>query len=239
MEHEIWRDVVGYEGKYQVSNIGNARSLNFMRTGRMQNLSSSIKRDGYAHVTLTKDGKHKTYLLHRLIAEAFIPNPENKPCIDHINTIRNDNRVENLRWCTYSENIRNPISYERYKQYAKIRCLGKKQSLEVRQRQSERSKGILNNFYGKKHTEATIQRLKEYKSSEEYLRKVCKPVTQYDVGGNKIKDWVCAKYAEMELSLRIGSISQCLKGRAKLCGGFKWKYAENPQEILDDYFASR
>lgn len=58
----------------------------------------------------------KTYKLHRVVAELFIPNPDNKRCIDHINTIRTDNRVENLRWCSQKENINNPLSIQKYKQ---------------------------------------------------------------------------------------------------------------------------
>ena len=63
--------------------------------------------DGYMRVGLCKDGKEKRFSIHRLIALAFIPNPLNKPCIDHINRIRDDNRIENLRWVTYSENSQN------------------------------------------------------------------------------------------------------------------------------------
>ena len=66
--------------------------------------------DGYMRVGLCKDGKEKRFSIHRLIALAFIPNPLNKPCIDHINRIRDDNRIENLRWATYSENNQNAIT---------------------------------------------------------------------------------------------------------------------------------
>lgn len=66
--------------------------------------------NGYVHMCFSKEGKHYHKYLHRLIAEAFIPNPENKPEIDHINGVRNDNRVENLRWATKTENMNNPLT---------------------------------------------------------------------------------------------------------------------------------
>ena len=62
---------------------------------------------GYKHVNLSKQGKHKTHKIHRLVAQHYIPNPENKPCVDHINRIKTDNRLENLRWVTLSENGQN------------------------------------------------------------------------------------------------------------------------------------
>ena len=66
-----------------------------------------------------KDGKRHNVRLHRIIAEAFIPNPDNKPCIDHINTIITDNRIENLRWCSQKENMNNPITTKKMSEYNK------------------------------------------------------------------------------------------------------------------------
>lgn len=119
---EIWKDIEGYEGLYQVSNEGRVKSLErtvesvshgkpcirhikgYMRAFNINPIN------GYLEVSLNKEGTKKTYNVHRLVAEAFIPNPDNKPCIDHINTIKDDNRVENLRWCTQKENLNNPLS---------------------------------------------------------------------------------------------------------------------------------
>lgn len=108
-ESEVWKDVVGWEGLYKVSNFGNVLSIR-----RNKLLTPYIDHNGYIKVVLSLNGQsHKA--VHRLMAEAFIPNPDNKPYIDHINTIRGDNRLENLRWVTSKENNNNPISIENSK----------------------------------------------------------------------------------------------------------------------------
>ena len=105
---EEWKPVIGYEGIYEVSDCGNVRSLNYNKSGKVKLLKQITAKDGYLVVCLHKNGKQKEGKVHRLVATAFIPNPDNKPCIDHISTIRNDNRVENLRWATSMENSNNP-----------------------------------------------------------------------------------------------------------------------------------
>jgi hypothetical protein len=108
---EIWKDIVGYEGIYQVSNLGRVKSLqrfvklkqNLNRIVR-ERILVPIKRDGYLVVNLSKNNYHKLYIIHRLVASSFIPNLENKKEVNHINGVREDNRLENLEWCTRSEN---------------------------------------------------------------------------------------------------------------------------------------
>ena len=107
---EEWKDIEGYEGLYQVSNLGNVRSLWFEKE-RLLKLYKDMK--GYYRITLCKNGRQQNRSVHRLVAEAFIPNIDNKPSIDHINTIKNDNRVENLRWVTNKENSNNPLTKEK------------------------------------------------------------------------------------------------------------------------------
>lgn len=109
---EIWKNIKGYEGLYQVSNLGRVKSLDYRHTGKEKVLTVGIK-DGYFIVNLWKNRRGKTTKVHRLVAEAFLPNPENKPHIDHVNTDRTDNRVENLRWCTIQENNNNPITRQK------------------------------------------------------------------------------------------------------------------------------
>lgn len=132
---EIWKDIKDYEGLYQVSNLGRIKSLDRIIKSGVSNsgyskingkiLKQKLGKDGYLSVQLWKKGKGKWFIAHRLIAIAFIPNPQNKPYIDHINTIRNDNRIENLRWATREENDHNPITLKNRigKCGIKIKCL--------------------------------------------------------------------------------------------------------------------
>lgn len=101
---EEWRDV-SINKQYEVSNLGRVRNK---RTGH---ISDDRNNDGYPRVSLRIEGRMKPYLIHRLVAKAFIPNPENKPMVDHINRVKGDNRVSNLRWATPSENARNYHTY--------------------------------------------------------------------------------------------------------------------------------
>lgn len=112
MMNEIWKDIKGYEGLYQVSNLGNVKSLCNNKT-RKEKILKPKQRKGYLYVGLCKNGKVKQYLVHRLVAEHFIPNPNNLPQIDHINTNKTDNRVENLRWVTQKENSNNPLTIDK------------------------------------------------------------------------------------------------------------------------------
>ena len=105
---EIWKDVIGYEGLYEVSSFGNFRKL--CDNGSFKMLKPTSNNWGYYTIGLWKNKKVRQFRISRLVAEAFISNPENKPYVDHIDTDKSNNRVDNLRWVTPSENSNNNLS---------------------------------------------------------------------------------------------------------------------------------
>lgn len=102
------KEVFGYEGLYLIDTLGNIISMPKLQGSRFVNqyklLGTKINRTGYKEVALSKNNKTKTYLLHRLIATHFIENPHNYKCVNHKNGMKTDNRIENLEWCTVSQN---------------------------------------------------------------------------------------------------------------------------------------
>lgn len=120
----IWKSIPGFEGYYEASNDGKIRSVDhevpFLAKGYIKThykvkgrVLSNRATGKYYSVQLCKDGVKQPFLVHRLIALTFIPNPDNKPCVDHRNGCTFDNSVENLRWATFCENSNNPITLKR------------------------------------------------------------------------------------------------------------------------------
>lgn len=120
LQMEQFKDVVGWENQYEVSNLGTVRTKERLhvfderqgcRTMLVEGkIKSMSKNNGYWRVTLYSGLVKKHMTVHRLVAQAFIPNPDNKPCINHISGIKTDNRVENLEWVTYKENSEHAIA---------------------------------------------------------------------------------------------------------------------------------
>lgn len=114
---EIWKDVPGYEGLYQVSNIGRVKACAKIdgkgRTRKERMLKPTITEHHYYRVGLVKEGQRKQYLVHRLVAVTFIPNINNLPFINHLDECGLNNRVENLEWCDFEYNIKYGTAIER------------------------------------------------------------------------------------------------------------------------------
>lgn len=157
---ETWKDIPGYEGIYEASNAGKVRTKegkttyterHGARVWKQRELKQKTDKLGYKRVSLWKDGKHKTWLVHRLVAITFIPNPEEHSIINHKDTKPGNNHVENLEWCDHLHNVRHA-----FKNHLHARCqrviltdqhTGEKHefhSLAAANRFIGRSKGYLN-----------------------------------------------------------------------------------------------
>ena len=109
--NERWLPIKGYEGLYEISNYGRVRSLNYRNKGIRKVLSCHARLGYYIKVSLVKGGVSKYYRVHRLVAQAFLPEPlEGQTQVEHINTNKRDNRVENLRWCSPKGNMANELT---------------------------------------------------------------------------------------------------------------------------------
>lgn len=119
---EIWKDITGYEGLYQVSNLGRVRSLDryvthsrgvvkYIRKGCV--LKQNTDKGGYKYVGLYKDGKVKYIKVHRLVAQVFLHNPDNLPEVNHIDENKSNNRVDNIEWCSHKQNCNHGTRNER------------------------------------------------------------------------------------------------------------------------------
>ncbi len=132
MKKEIWKDIPGYEGLYQVSSCGNVRSMNYRGLGKVKVLKTAEDKRGYTHVNLFKDKIPKTCQVHRLVAIAFIPNPNNLPQINHKDCNPRNNHIENLEWCDAKYNSQyiygwhEPVRKQLYVQYLKEKQIKKK-----------------------------------------------------------------------------------------------------------------
>lgn len=211
MTIEIWKDIVGYEGYYQVSNLGNVRSLDRLVkhpkggdklvNGKILKSKSYDEKKSYPSVMLNKNGERKTFNVHRLVARAF---PEvcgewfDGCCVDHIDTNHGNNNCKNLRICTHHENNMNPITRKKYHDMQ----VGKKKNFTIW------NKGI------------KLPQLSGENSGRS------RAILQFDMCGNFIAEWVNTTSAAESIGIARTSITNCLVGRSKNAFGCLWKYKE-------------
>lgn len=115
---EIWKPINNFEDYYEISNFGNIRKIGgknqFGKFKIFKNIKPYMNEKGYLKVGLSKNNRRKIYKLHRLVAEHFLPNPNNYPEINHIDFNKQNNRVDNLEWCTHKENIQHYWENKKY-----------------------------------------------------------------------------------------------------------------------------
>lgn len=195
---EEWRDIKGYEGLYQVSNLGRVKSLNYLNTGREQFLIAANDTAGYKIVSLCKNSKRKTCTIHKLVATAFIPNPNKLPMINHKDENKANNEIDNLEWCTASYN----------NSYGTI----------IQRSMLTRKK---NNPNGECYAKTVLTRNKRKRFNAE------KRVIQYSKSEDLICEYKSLHEAQRKTGINNRHISECCRGKRPFAGGFIWRYNDN------------
>lgn len=196
---EIWKDVPGYEGLYQVSNLGRVKRLPLGKQWPYRRTHNNIRKqhikNGYYQVNLSKENEVKWICVHRLVALAFIPNPNNLPCINHRDENKLNNNIENLEWCTYSYNARYGTAKQRQLQAVKH--------------------SDPNNLRVQKNLETRA------KNNQPNARRA---ILQLNLQGEVISRFRSMSEASRITGSALSDICNCCKGKRKTSNGFKWKY---------------
>ena len=189
--NEVWKSIKGHDEKYMVSNYGRVKSLNRLvnkrdgqRIVKEKFLSININNKGYCQVSLTTKHKPKLHFIHRLVGEAFIPNPKNKPNINHKDLNPYNNSVGNLEWCTQKENVKHAIDNGRYENVFKVAKNKKPKDFNNHLRKSVVQLDINGNFI--KEWDGIGNASKHFKTNGANIVKVCKG-KQHTAGGFKWK----------------------------------------------------
>ena len=248
MVEEIWKDIKDFEGRYQISNEGRVKSLarKFIdRSGREQNIKERIlklrnDKDGYKVISIRDgSGKRKSFRVHRLVCEAFIPNPDNKPQVNHIDEDKSNNRICNLEWCTCTENNNHGTRTARAikntakalsKMVGQYTLDGELVKVFQSTHEAERQTGFNHSNIaavanGKSQTACNL----EISVSKELLKSargkgLSKPVAQYTLDNELVKVWNSPIEAEREGGFNRSNISKVALGKQKAHKGYIWKY---------------
>lgn len=231
---EQWKTIKDYEGLYEVSNIGRVKSLKY---GKEKILKSYIANTGYLVVTLCKNNESKHFMVHRLVAFAFVDGWFEGAEIDHIDTNRENNIWTNLRWVTHRGNMNNELTLQHKSEAQKGRIVSeetkqkiseshkaKQLSDEHKRNISESLSGENNPMYGRQHTEETKNKMSEnhadYNGSKNPKAKKI-----YCVELDKVFDTI--KECAEELNINYTNIINVCRGRQKTAGGYHFIYYED------------
>lgn len=212
---EIWKNVP-FDVRYKVSNIGNVMSRVYHKEHLLKPV---LHNTGYYFVRI----KSRMYMVHRLVAMAFIPTQDASLHIDHIDGNKLNNCVENLKWCTQKENNNNPITRKRISEGVR----GLKRTPEQRQRMSEAQQKVKTRL-GRHHSKETLEKFKQRKPS--MLGKIgaenpkSMPVAIIDNDDKIIETFANSLLAYQKYGIARESICRCCNGRQKTAGGYRWIY---------------
>lgn len=243
---ELWRTIPGYPDTYQVSNLGRVRSCINPGDHKRSDLWHIVKGipSTYGHLRVTIKGK--LVFVHRLVALAWIPNPNNYPIINHKNEDPADNRVENLEWCTVkynnsygtirerirSKHINHPSHSKSVKQFSiDGKLLNSYPSVAEASRVTGISKSSINKFLSGKIKSPTTGFLWSYDDSipsvvDRYSLYKPRPVAQYTLDGRFVKEFISMSIAARETGISQGNIYGCCIGKRKRTGLFTWRYKD-------------
>ena len=201
---EKWSAISGYEGRYEVSTLGGVRSLAKPGTQLSGRVLTPVKVHDYLYVTLCKDGTKKRCAIHRLVAAAFIPNPDSKPGVNHKDGNKGNNSVANLEWVTYSEN--NKHAFANGLMYAYDRS-GKKNPMYGKHHSESARDKIANVHRGLTHTEETKAKMsrahKGRTFSEEHKKRLSESLKRAKKGVQWVNNGTEQRVVKPEIAIQL------------------------------------
>lgn len=218
---EIWRDVPGWDGKYMVSTFGRVKC--FSKCGENIKIPQN-NGNGYFYIQFMYDGKVKNNYIHRLVAECFIDNKENKPQINHIDFNRSNNKLSNIEWVSIKENVYHSTINNRFKN------ANKKQS-DVLKNKYKNGTNPFCNLSLDSILKARKTRKENYKKENHCMfgkkyknNPNSKPIIQLSLNDEYIKEWASATEINDILGFHATNIGLCCRNGIKQSYGYKWKY---------------